>query len=340
MEAATLELYKEYPDPNYDEVLAGLIPVIKETILAKFKTGTTYRDTHAKGHAAVRAELIVEADLPQELSVGIFSKPRTYPAWIRFSNLSITPEHDLQKDVRALAIKLMDVDGEMLWQPEAGAKTMDLLMMGAPCFLTPNLSTFTEFQKALRAGGWTLFWYLITHPKTLWMIASAQSTTGSVFEIPYWSQTPFTFGDRAVQYHMQPLTDRITPIPVRPNPNYLREEIIRTLEEQAIEFDFMVQFQVDPYKMPIEDPTVRWDPELSPYRKVAKVRVLRQSNIDSPERRIFCENLSFNSWRTLPEHRPMGDLNRARRAIYEAIAAFRHHRNKVDPTEPTPEFNP
>jgi hypothetical protein len=340
MEAASLELYKEYPDPQYDEVLAELIPTIKQTILAKFKRGTTCRGSHAKGHAAVRADFIVEGGLPEELSVGIFSKPRTYPAWIRFSNLSITPEHDLQKDVRALAIKLMEVDGEMSWQPEAGAKTMDFIMMGSPRFLTPNLSSFTKFQKALCAGGLTLFWYLMTHPKTLWIVATSQSTTGSVLEIPYWSQTAFTFGDRAVKYHMQPLTDRITPIPARPSPNYLREEMIRTLKEQSIEFDFMVQFQADPYKMPIEDPTVRWDPELSPYRKVAKVRVLRQSNIDSLERQIFCENLSFNCGRTLPEHRPMGDINRARLAIYDAIAAFRRHRNNADPTEPTPEFNP
>jgi hypothetical protein len=340
MKAGSLELYKEYPDPNYDAVLTELIPVIKETILAKFKTGTTYRDTHSKGHAAVRAEFIVEADLPQELSVGIFSKPRTYPAWIRFSNLSITPERDIEKDIRALAIKLMDVDGEMLWQPEAGARTMDILMMGSPCFLAPSLSSFLRFQRALCAGGWTLFWYLIRNLKTLWVIASGQSITGSVLEIPYWSQTAFTFGDRAVQYHMEPLTDRITPIPLRPTTNYLREEMSRTLEEQAIEFDFMVQFQADPYKMPIEDPTVRWNPELSPYRKVARVRILRQSNIDTAERRIFCENLSFSSWRTLPEHRPMGDINRARRAIYEAISAFRRHRNNVSPTEPTPELEP
>jgi len=340
MEAGPLELYKEYPDPNYELVLEQLIPVIKETILAKFKTGTTYRDTHSKGHAAVRAEFIVEPDLPPELSVGLFSKPRTYPAWIRFSNLSITPEHDFQKDIRALAIKLMDVDGEMLWQPEPGARTMDILMMGSPCFLAPSLKSFLGFQRALCVGGWKLFWYLITNLKTLWVIASGQTITGSVLEIPYWSQTAFTFGNRAVQYHMEPLTDRITPIPGNPNPNYLREEMGRTLEEQAIEFDFMVQFQVDPNRMPIEDPTVRWDPELSPYRKVARVRVLRQDDIDTTGRRIFCENLSFNSWRTLPEHRPMGDINRARQAVYKAISAFRHHRNNATTTEPTPEFEP
>jgi hypothetical protein len=33
--------------------------------------------------------------------------------------------------------------------------------------------------------------------------------------------------------------------------------------------------------------------------------------------------MSFNPWHALPEHRPLGDMNRARREIYWAMSAFR-----------------
>jgi hypothetical protein len=33
--------------------------------------------------------------------------------------------------------------------------------------------------------------------------------------------------------------------------------------------------------------------------------------------------MSFNPWHALVPHRPLGSMNRARRAIYEALSAFR-----------------
>ena len=39
-----------------------------------------------------------------------------------------------------------------------------------------------------------------------------------------------------------------------------------------------------------------------------------------------CESLSFNPWNALVDHRPLGDFNRARCAIYTAMAAFRAER--------------
>ena len=50
----------------------------------------------------------------------------------------------------------------------------------------------------------------------------------------------------------------------------------------------------------------------------------------------FCENLKFSPWHTLPEHQPLGRINRARQKIYEAVSDYRHKRNGVsDYHEPT-----
>src|SRR3712207_7352960 len=67
---------------------------------------TTLFRSHAKGHYVVRGEFNVAPDLPQELRVGLFKEARTYPCWIRFANLSRTPQKDKKGDVRSMSLKL------------------------------------------------------------------------------------------------------------------------------------------------------------------------------------------------------------------------------------------
>ena len=85
--------------------------------------------------------------------------------------------------------------------------------------------------------------------------------------------------------------------------------------------------------MPIEDPSVRWDEGAAPFRKVATLEIPPQ-DFDTPERQHFAENLSYNPWRCLPEHRPLGGISRARRQVYRALSAYRHDRNAEPSVEP------
>jgi hypothetical protein len=87
-----------------------------------------------------------------------------------------------------------------------------------------------------------------------------------------------------------------------------------------------VQLQAHPTRTPIEDPTVRWSEALSPFTKVATM-IIPAQRLDLPGHAEFEENLSFTPWHALPAHRPLGGLNRARRAVYEAISRLRHERN-------------
>jgi hypothetical protein len=56
--------------------------------------------------------------------------------------------------------------------------------------------------------------------------------------------------------------------------------------------------------------------------RVAEVRIPRQS-LDVPGREQVCERTSFNPWNALAVHRPLGAMNRVRRAIYESMQQFR-----------------
>ena len=107
----------------------------------------------------------------------------------------------------------------------------------------------------------------------------------------------------------------------------------------------MVQVQTDPHLMPIEDATVKWPERLSPYVPVARLRLPAQ-RFDSDEQLAFADVLRYNPWHSLPEHRPLGNSNRARRRMYAELAAAapadepgrarRADRRRVVPRQPGP----
>ena len=48
------------------------------------------------------------------------------------------------------------------------------------------------------------------------------------------------------------------------------------------------------------------------------------SKFDSAEQMSYFENLSWSPWNTLPQHAPLGGINRARKLVYEDSSTLRH----------------
>jgi hypothetical protein len=340
--ATELAINTEYPAPNEDELAEKLVQLLLRTVEQRFLQGMTYRAVNTKSHSAVRANFVVDPDLPEHLGVGLFRTPRTYPAWIRYSSTLPEPLPDSDRDLRGMAIKLMDVDGVTLLDADSQTHTHDLTFITPDTFLTSTPQDFLSFAEA---GGlnakWSLidlsriFTFMLTHPAVLINLLKSQKRIGSLLEVPWHSSTPYLFGNRAIKYSLRPWLEPRTPIPQKRANNYLREGLARQLKEAEAGFDFRIQFQLDPYKQPIEDALVPWREQDSPWQKIATV-VLPKQEIDSPEQLMFCENLSMNPWRCFPEHRPLGGVNRVRRKIYYEGSKFRHQRNAVPMVEPKP----
>jgi hypothetical protein len=123
--------------------------------------------------------------------------------------------------------------------------------------------------------------------------------------------------------------------PVSAGSNYLEQAMARQLARSGeASFDFMVQLRTDPRRMPVEDPTIRWRERDSPFRTVATIRIPQQ-DFTSKARRDFAEGLSFTPWHSLPDHRPLGGINRVRGAVYDVISELRHGKNAIPRREPT-----
>jgi hypothetical protein len=79
---------------------------------------------------------------------------------------------------------------------------------------------------------------------------------------------------------------------------------------------------------------VRWPERLSRAVPVATLRLPRQ-RFDTPAQLAFAHNLSFNPWHCVPEHRPLGNQNRARRRLYGELSRLRQSMNAAPHREPT-----
>jgi hypothetical protein len=314
------------------DVIDQLAAFIRDTWLP----GGAQRFGNTKTYGVLRGEFTVVSGLPDDLRRGVFAQERTYPAWVRFSGPGPYAPPDMEDYGQcSVGIKLMDVPGPKLMDDERF--TQDLILVSPASFVTPNIRENSKLQRQVRAKTPVLYFLnpFDSHLLAFFMQSLYSRAQANPLEIPYYSNVPFLLGEgQAVQYSLRPCAPGKSRVPARPSDNYLREAMVRTLSDGDRTFDFMVQVQTDPHRMPIEDATVKWPERLSPYVAVAQLRLPAQQ-FDSDAQLAFADNLAYNPWHSLPEHRPLGNSNRARKQMYLELSRLRQAMNATPHVEPT-----
>lgn len=331
-----LGLAEERLLPDEESHVQQIIDETKAFTRENWLPGGAQRFGNTKTFGVLRGEFTVRPELPPDLARGLFAEARSYPAWVRFSGPGPYAPPDLEDLGQcSVAIKVMGVPGPKLMADES--ETQDLILVSPASFVTPNIRENAKLQRWVRAKA--PIGYAVapgdTHLLHLMMQLLYSPMHANPLEIPYYSNVPFLLGEgQAVQYSLRPTSPPRSRIPARPSENYLRDAMVRTLAEREVTFDFMVQVQTDPHLMPVEDATVKWPERLSPYVPVATLRLPVQ-RFDSDAQLAFADVLRYNPWHSLPEHRPLGNSNRARRRMYEELAELRQRMNDVRHVEPT-----
>jgi catalase len=322
MTTTTPRLAEETIDPEEARINADFITFLKEVSAKRHPTGTIRRFNQGRAAGCVHAEFTVLDTVSPDHRVGIFAAPRKYDAWIRFANAS--SQSDREKDVRGIAVRISGVTGENL---TPGESRQDFVLNSHPVMVAANTKDFLELLQAMDEGGFREVAYFLSHPRSAMIGFQARQQPTCHLDIPYFSATPYLFGPgRAVKYTIRPC--------VAPNPTeasnvtdtYLTDALRDRLKQGEACFDFGIQFQTDARKMPIEDATVEWKEEDSPWHVVARIRIPSQ-DVGNPDTIKACEENEFNPWYSLTAHRPLGSMNRSRREIYHALAAFRRSRH-------------
>ena len=304
------------------------------------KSGEFVADVHVKPHGYADAELRVLPNLPDELAQGLFEHAAVYRAVVRFSNAASQPQADALPDARGMAVKVLGVTGGLVSADEPGASEQDFLMINHPIFFARTVKDFLRLERvlvqaddsplatahgALTGGDWNpLNWHwremlsvaqIVGHPP-----AHPASNT-------YFSASPIRFGRYVAKYRVKPAGDRLDSYldlvkRLGSDADAMRLALEETLRTQEVLFEFQVQLRTSEQTMPIEDPTIEWPESESPYRTVAHLLLPRQEIAPLRSQDAY-RNLAFNVWHALTAHRPLGGINRARRAAYPVSSAWR-----------------
>ncbi|BBX69297.1 catalase family protein [Mycolicibacterium psychrotolerans] len=354
--------------PGEEELISGLVRDLrrnnqfqyaKSRVFAKYRRrGRPHaiRDAHAKSCAVLHGELTVHSDLDPALRQGLFARPgATFPVIARISQTSGAIRSDQVRGVRGLGLKVLGVTGASGERADArfADANQDFVFVTEPAFLFRDAADYAKAgmrtARALTAlpdGGMLLI------NRMLRAARRAAQRSGRdlpaklrVFAEPnhhplrqtFYTAAPVRFGDYVAKLRVAPTPQTVAgavPATVEDGPyDAASRAVVAYFAARAADYEVSAQLCTE--GMPIEDATVEWPEESSPYRPVATIRFPEQTGYGEALRDFADDGLTFNSWRGIAEHRPLGSINRLKLRVYEASSEFRHSRNGTAYVEPT-----
>ena len=310
------------------ERLAVDIMQVQMVTKQRAKRTNVQRAFHAKAvYTAADAELCFLDDLPTELRAGFAQPGKRYATIVRLSNADGAGQADYKPDLRGIALRVK-VEDEV---------THDLLATNFPVSHARNARQFVAFAKATAGGiigkviGLIGLAFQFGPSEVVRMVSNvrrARRTVSSLARVTYWSRGAIRWGETlAVRYLLRPAVDAApAPPPNTHDPDFLSKEFVRRLDRGEVRFELWLQRFVDRRATPIEDTAVEWTEQASPPVKVATL-IVRKPGAVAPQTLAdsrLIEELSFNPWNTTDEFRPLGNLNRARKSVYDASSGHRH----------------
>jgi hypothetical protein len=310
-----------FPTENIKPTEPGIISTIVQGVIdtqkRNYVPGTVAtRDVHTKSHGTYTAIFRVLDNLPKSMRRGLFASAAAYPATVRLSNGAPGKGADIKPNVRGFALEVGRVPGEKLLLGDEASDKVNFLLANHPTSFHEFLEHYPVIQELLSKGN--LLGLLKQYPHEGRMLLRAVfKFIKNPLHITYFSQTPYMLGDdMAVKYVMIPASKGcFFSFPNIFKADYLRLAAQKVLRRAPAKFWLCVQAltAVDS----IEDPSIAW---VGPMIPVAELTI-NQITGSVPE--SAGEGLSFNPWRTLLAHKPLGWVNRVRQAVYRADFEWR-----------------
>lgn len=311
IEADEHEKFSEY---------AKLFVDLQKTKSEKFGKG---RALHRKQILAMIGELEVLSDIPDFAKYGLFAKPGRHEAWIRLSSGSMGIQPDSQGDIRGFAIKVHGVSGDSALE-NGKTSFQNFLLINQETFSSPKADQFVALVRALSQGGSALFKHLFQSYGLLGGIGKLvraiktfnKEFTGFATE-NFYSAAPLACGPYAIRVRLLPPSDQ------KPDKSAKQDwsgDMKNRLNKSNLIYDFQIQFFQDEKRTPIEDASVNWEESDAPYISVARLTIPKQdfSGFESKSFQDQVEKAIFDPWQALKEHKPLGNVMRARKYVYFA----------------------
>jgi hypothetical protein len=344
----------EQPEPDEAATTAELVQVLRQISETTYKdSGEALRSVHAKSHGVLKGQLEIPADLPPMLRQGLFGKPGRYAVAMR---LSTTPGDLLDDKIstpRGLGLKVLGVEGERLPGSE-GQTTQDFVLVNGPAFQVPSAKAFLKNLKLLagttdKAQGLKKALSAIFRgtEKVVESLGGESATLKSMGGHPqthilgetFFSQAPLLFGSYMAKASLAPVSPELTaltnaPVDLDGRPDGLRQAVKSFFAANGGVWELRVQLCTDTTAMPIEDSSVPWPEDQSPYVTVGRITLPPQDSWNEAVIEEISRGMSFSPWHGLAAHRPLGSIMRVRKSAYEMSAQLRASHGGCPVAEP------
>ena len=311
--------FVDVPLPGEQEAIQAIVEATLEKQRKTHKPGdTARRDVHTKSHGTVAGKFRVYDKLPASCKVGLFAEPATYDAQLRFSNgAGGTTGADALPNIRGAAIKLSGVSGKKALVGEEDSTEHDFLLANDRGFFVKDI----EDMLLLAQGKMKVL--ARRRPSVLWnLLGATMKLVKNPLHTAYFSQVPYQFGEAACHWALLPVQqDSFFSLPNFFDRDFLRHAVERTLRKGDSKFIFAVQFQREGES--ISDSTRVWKGRFIPLAE------LTISQTAKPVLESDGEALSFNPFRALVAHKPLGWPGRTREAVYVADFNWRTETNRA-----------
>ncbi|RZI59573.1 MAG: catalase [Rubrivivax sp.] len=303
-------------------------------------SGHAMRSVHAKSHGYLVGELTIEPGLAAEFAQGLFAGTGAHPVLMRFSTNPGDILDDKVSVPRGLAIKVLGADGPRL---SGQGSTQDFVLANGPAFTVPTPKKFLQNLKLLakttdkgEGAKIALSATLQAVEKVVEAFGGKSSTLVSlgghaethVLGESYFSQAPLRFGDFIAKLSVVPISAGLTAltdqkVDLKDKPDGLRQAVVDFFSANGGQWAVKVQLCRDLEAMPIEDASVVWPEEDSPYVTVGTITVQPQSAWTEARAAAVDDGMMFSPWHGLQAHQPLGGVMRSRKLVYEKSAEFR-----------------
>lgn len=315
--------WKEVIAPNEEQLFKGYLKDFEEIRKIKDAKHGKGRQLHRLSPLGLKGSLEVLSELPNYAQHGLFANPGKFDVWIRHSNGGMDPSSDRRPDIRGFAFKVLGVKGPGALG-SGDTDCQDFVLINRSAFGFTKSQDFvalvhtiaTKGEKALvsffikRLG-------IIGGIKKIIMMAKAMKSPFTGFATEhFYSAAPIACGPYAVRVRMQPAsTDKN---PEAGKSFSYAEDFKSRLAKGALKFNVQFQFFVNEQQTPIEDATEEWPESISPFITVATLSIPSQ-DVESQEGKDLSKSIeaaAFDPWGALMDHRPLGDVMRARKVVY------------------------
>lgn len=293
----------------------------------------------------MRAYVKVNPNLSGRYKAGIFSNASSYPTFIRFSNgagrgFSPLSAHtsDCTPDNRGFALKIFGNFGNTIL-PTAGSVDFQFTT-ARTAFLDTPAAALSYFQ-AVDKGKVAFAAWLASHPK-LALLFTQMTVNGAIDSMltpNWWTPVISMHGNVPARYVIYPcnrgppsdllneeqrVTEKRDVQSICPfkDPEYLTLDLQQALTAPVC-FGWAAQLWVSNSTTPLDDPTKKWDTNVSPFVEIARIEVPAQY-VWSSAQDATCRRMAFNPSHQIQAHKPVGWIQEMRSLVYNQMATLRH----------------